>query len=366
MSNITVASRQLFSRTPDTYCTSLDHMVSRLEEREHHTRIVDMKGIHVAPSLYRESLNVTHRSGTIFNLNHTSFSQLCGMVGGGAGVINKLSDDTASRALNELIASTGISSKEYRINALGHQDGVDLRSFYSPRYERVPDVEVAKHFRSLANNYGYEPAGTFAGKRGGLPPIKPDATGLYVGEHDIFGFLANERDPVETRSDSALYSAIIFGNSECKTATVYWMHVYYEFICGNMQLWNVGYKNEARQKHIGTPRDVLVSATEAFQKAEADQISVKDKIYKAVKSAQRTMFADTIALTQDKLEKYLDKKKASGVLQFLDHPRAYPANPLSVYGVGQAVTLFSQTYGNADERLSIDRIGGKILSSVHV
>ena len=122
MSNITVASRQLFSRTPDTYCTSLDHMVSRLEEREHHTRIVDMKGIHVAPSLYRDSLNFTHRSGTIFNLNHTSFSQLCGMVGGGAGVINKLSPDTASRALNELIASTGISSKEYRINALSNEN----------------------------------------------------------------------------------------------------------------------------------------------------------------------------------------------------------------------------------------------------
>lgn len=367
--NITTGMKQLFTRTPDECVKDMDDMVSRLEDREARTQIVDVRDIKVEPT--ENALRVKVRTGDMGlegsgTLNHTSAQQLASMAGGGFGVLNQLSPETASLAYNELIKAKGVNNKGYRINALTTPDTVQIRSFYSDRYQRVSDMDTAKHFRSLASNYGYEPAGTFAGKRGGLPPLRPDYSGLYVGEHDIFGFLANESAPVETRNDSALYSAIIFGNSECKTSTIYWMHVYYEFICGNMQLWNVGYTNEARQKHVGDPHQVLHRATEAFQKAEADQISHRDVVYQKVKATQRKAFADTRKKAQKKLEGYLNKRRASDALDFIDHPRAYPENPLSVYGVGQAVTLYSQTFRNADERLAIDRIGGQILNSVTV
>jgi hypothetical protein len=274
MANITVGMKQLITRDSDEYCIDMDHMVDRLQKREDNTHIckVGEVDIHDGWNIDNgESLFMNTSVGMAF-LNHTSLSQVCGMAGGGMNVINRLYAETASLALNELLTDSGANKKDYSVNVMDKGAYYSIRSFYSPRYERVPDVEVAKHFRSLANNYGYEPAGTFAGKRGGLPPIKEDCTGLYVGERDIFGFLANERDPVETREDSALYSAIIFGNSECKTSTIYWQHVYYEFICGNHQLWNVGYTNESRRKHVGNPMEVLHLATEAFQKSEADQI----------------------------------------------------------------------------------------------
>jgi len=370
MANITVGMKQLMTRDSDEYCIDMDHMVDRLQDREDNTQVVGVGDLTIRDGwniANGESLCMDTPVGTAF-LNHTSLSQVCGMAGGGMNVINRLSAETASLALNELLTDNGAKSKNYSINVMNNPSSNhrSIRSFYSPRYERVPDVEVAKHFRSLANNYGYEPAGTFAGKRGGLPPIKPECTGLYVGERDIFGFLANERDPVETREDSALYSAIIFGNSECKTSTIYWQHVYYEFICGNHQLWNVGYKNESKRKHVGNPLEVLHLATEAFQKSEADQIAQRDKVYMAVKASQRQAFSDSIKNTRKKLDDYFTKSHADGVMEFLDHPRAYPKNPLSIYGVGQAVTLYSQTHRNADERLAIDRIGGKILSSVDV
>ena len=368
MANITVGMKQLMTRDSDEYCIDMDHMVDRLQEREDNTYICKVGDIDIHDGWNidnGESLFMSTSVGTAF-LNHTSLSQVCGMAGGGMNVINRLSAETASLALNELLRESGANKKGYSVNVMDKGAYKSIRSFYSPRYERVPDVEVAKHFRSLANNYGYEPAGTFAGKRGGLAPIKEDCTGLYVGERDIFGFLANERDPVEIDGGSALYSAMIFGNSECKTSTLFFLHCYYSYICGNMILWNVGYTNESKKKHIGTPRDVLIGATEAFQKAEADQISTRDKVYGLVKTAQRTMFANSIKNAKEKLEKYMNKKQASNVLEFIEHPRAYPVSPLSYYGIGSAITLYSQTYSNANEMMGLNRISGKLMSSVDV
>lgn len=366
MANITVGMKQLITRDSDEYCIDMDHMVDRLQKREDNTYIckVGKVDIHDGWNIDNgESLFMSTSAGTAF-LNHTSLSQVCGMAGGGMSVINRLSAETASLALNELLMENGANKKDYSVNVMDKGAYKSIRSFYSPRYERVPDVDVAKHFRSLANNYGYEPAGTFAGKRGGLPPIKPECTGLYVGERDIFGFLANEQAPVEIDGESALYSAVIFGNSECKTSTLYFHHCYYSYICGNMILWGVEYSNESRRKHIGTPRDVLHSATEAFQKAEADQISTRDRVYGLVKKAQRTMFADSIKNAQEKLEKYMNKKQASNVLEYIDHPRAFPVSPLSYYGVSSAITLYSQTNRNADDMMSLNRISGNVMSSM--
>ena len=370
MNTLTKASRQLFNRGADETFTSWGHILHHLRMVEGRTVEVRVDNIRAIPQDGRVYLQTSGPdSEFITQMNDWSFTQLSKLTGvrGARGTLNALHADTCVTAVNELLGISGA-------NTVKRVAKIDLppmavpgepvtQALYSPRYERVSDLEVFTHFHALSEQYGYEPAGEFAGKRGGLSPVRPEASGLYRGEQNSFGFVCNEIGKIDIE-DSSLYHAVMWGNSEVGKETLWFQDVLYDFICGNHQIWGPKRHRQVKHKHTGNVRDVLHKATMMYQVVDIERDERRETIAAMHQQATRQQFATTRELVGKKLTNYLTKKDAAGVLPFLDHPQAYPKNPTSVWGVTSAITLFSQTKDFTDERLAIDRVAGNLIQNL--
>ena len=196
-----------------------------------------------------------------------------------------------------------------------------------------------------------------------MPPVRPEASGLYRGDRNSFGFVCNERGKIDIE-DSSLYHAVMWGNSEVGKETLWFQDVLYDFICGNHMIWGPKRVRKTKHKHTGNVRDVLQKATLMFRETDSERWSRRESIARIHTAATRSQFATSRKLVKDKLEDYLTKKDAAGVLPFLDHEAAYPKNPTSYWGVSSAITLYSQTKNFTDERLALDTIAGNMIQSL--
>ena len=368
MSTLTTASRQLFSRPDDETFSGWSDILDTLRTRNEQTEerpYTSLGAVNFADRVYLSCADGATQTN-IAQLTDWSFSQLCRQISVTSGTINRLSSATAATAINELMPAgmSGVANV-MRPQRRPLDDGIiqhdQIRGLYSRRYERVADYDVFKFFHALSEQYGYEPAGNFAGKRGGMAPIRPEASGLYAGASDSFGIIANEEGKIDI-DNSTLYHAVMFGNSEVGKKPLWVTDCLYNFICGNHQLWGATRVREIRHRHIGSVRDVLQeSKREFFEVTDQERHEHREKIAQTYQAATRRQFAHTRERAQERLKAYMPKKNALGALEFLDHAAAYPKNPLSDWGVGQAITLYSQTLPNQDSRHRLDTAAGKII-----
>ena len=367
---LTTASRQLFTRSNDEVfhnwnhiLTHLRHISDRSVEVGHHniTAIADENKVYAL----LDGVDAEYTTG----MNDWSFTQLTKQTGvrGAKGTLNSVEPQTSADAINQLLQKTkGNLNKGVALIHLPEMQDPDIpttRAFYSNRYERVSDLEVFSHFHSLSEQFGYEPAGVFAGKRGGLPPVNPEASGLYRGDRSSFGFVCNEQGKIDI-DNSSLYHAVMWGNSEVGRETLWFQDVLYDFICGNHMIWGPKRVRKVKHKHTGNVRDVLRKSTTMFQEVDLERDERREAVATIHNTAIRTQFANTRELIQSKLATHMTKKDASGVLPFLDHPSAYPKNPTSYWGVSSAITLYSQTKDFTDERLALDTVAGNMVQSL--
>jgi len=357
------ASHQLFSRPDDECFRDWTHLFEHLNHQEANTQeIREVSSLRSAPvdgSL--ELMFECPAFNGMAKLNDWTFKQLCGMTGvrGVSAAINALSPNTASLALNELLDRAEIPKRTLLVDDNGLE--VTARAIYSGKYERVSDYDVFRSMYRLSNQYGYEPAGNFCGKRGGLSPVRPEASGLYAGSEDSFGFIANEEGSIDI-DNSTLYHMFMFGNSEVTKSTFWFSEAYYSFICGNHNIYGITNMRHGKKKHIGDVRSVFEDIKKAFQRTDEERNEIRDSVYKTHQVAIRRQFADTLIRTEERLRDYLTHKDARSVLPWIDHPNAYPKNPLSYFGVAQAVTLASQTKNTVDDRMKMDRVAGEIVA----
>src|SRR6185437_6692042 len=103
MQNLTAASRELFSRSPDECFGSLDSLYQhcltdrdRSEDRWH-------SPVEIRPVAREGKLALELGSLGTYQLNDWSFSQVCKLASVSKDTLNKLSPDTASRALLETL-----------------------------------------------------------------------------------------------------------------------------------------------------------------------------------------------------------------------------------------------------------------------
>tara|TARA_R110000824_G_scaffold389000_1_gene584814 strand:+ start:799 stop:1929 length:1131 start_codon:yes stop_codon:yes gene_type:complete len=375
MNAITTASSQLFTRSDDEVFSGWGDLITHL--RNEKARTVEIPLNRLSAVAHRDGLHAEFvgtspgadqsSEGYQTEMSDWSFATMTKFTGvrGAYGTLNSLSPQTSADALNELLEK---NSSRYRERvALVHlpPDGNPVtRAFYSPIYQRVSDLEVFTHFHSLSEQFGYEPAGEFAGKRGGLSPVRPEASGLYRGDRSSFGFIANERGKIDI-DNSSLYHAVMWGNSEVGSQTLWFLDVLYNFICGNHMVWNPMRLRTVKHKHTEGVRTVLQQATRMFEDVDRERGERKIKTEEMFSKASTTQFADTRELIEKKLQTHkLKKKDAILAGSYLEHPSAYPKNPTSVWGVAQAITLASQEKGLMDEKRAMDRVAGNLLSQL--
>jgi hypothetical protein len=171
MVNLTKASRELFSRTPDERFDSFDALLTHCQKRkfsaiEHWQPSQDIR-IELDES--RLLMRLNQAEDVTMSLSDWSFSQLCKLCGVQKDTVNKLTSETASRVFRDTLPQ---SRKPLQVYAAADT----ALAVHSSTYSRLFDAEVLGAVREAAPDFTPPPTGM-----GG-------ATGLYAGEQDMFAF----------------------------------------------------------------------------------------------------------------------------------------------------------------------------------
>ena len=135
MPHLTQAQRQLFARPDDERFASLTDLWNFCHKQKE-----ESTDRWIAPSAFRPqtddaSLRVALGTDGAFALNHWSFSQLCIKCGVSTDTINRLSADTASRALRETMPD---GSKPLQVLTTG----TTIRSIHGVAYSRLWSADL--------------------------------------------------------------------------------------------------------------------------------------------------------------------------------------------------------------------------------
>jgi len=103
MANLTQASRELFSRPPDERFESLESLHEHCRRQRDMSRDRWQLPQTFRPHVHGERLGLALGDDGAFLMNDWSFTQLCAMAGIAKDTINRLSPDTACRALQETL-----------------------------------------------------------------------------------------------------------------------------------------------------------------------------------------------------------------------------------------------------------------------
>ena len=178
MANLTRASKELFTRSPDERFESLGDLCQHCRQEKELARDRWHPPQTFQPEL--DSDRVTLRLGDdgTFNLNHWSFSQLCRLCGVNKDTIVRLSPETATRALTETIPSGNKPMQVFTGNGT-------VRSIHGVTYSRLWNADLLAMLREHAGEFQPPPKGA------------NDGTGLYCGEQDMFCFLIDPAGWIE-------------------------------------------------------------------------------------------------------------------------------------------------------------------------
>ena len=289
-------------------------------------------------------------------LTHWAFGQLAQRVGAPANYLRELPSDLAVSNLNHGLMVRA-KAQQPNVSMLFHMNGDKLlvRALTSDRYERIWNWEVAERLLSMQER-GWEPA---------RPDIRKidDRLPLYASDHDLFAFIrSKDRVIKEAGNSMGLYRGFIAENSEVGAGKLRLMRFLYREMCGNHIIWGAQDVVEVALRHVGKIRDKM-SMWDTQVRKYMDQSASEDEA--KIAWAQRKQIAAT---KENLLDTLFGMKSLNLTRKALE--AGYDANipdedgsPMTVWGMVNGLTRFSQTIPYADERTRIDRTAAKILEA---
>ncbi len=133
MANLTQASRELFSRPPDERFESLDALLEHCRNQRELSRDRWQLPQTFRPHVHGDRLGLALGDDGAFLMNDWSFTQLCTMAGISKDTMNRLSPDTACRALQETLP-TADKPVQILTGVNGH---ALIRSIHGVSYTRL-------------------------------------------------------------------------------------------------------------------------------------------------------------------------------------------------------------------------------------
>ncbi len=361
--HIKVASEQLVSRPSDECYADFPALLDYLRKRDVDSTEVAVRRQHFAAEPQDGRLVIgTNRQQ--FELNDWSFKQVCQLSGADPEFINRLPARLAADALN--VTRRWYKDDEARL--LTSQDGFYppvARALYSKRYACVPDLTVAELVQREAT--GFVPAGQVAGRHVGMPPVRPEASGLYASNRDMFLFLADEENPVEWRPENggpraAFYRFLIAANSEVAARKLVYLMGIMEGICGNHLIWGAREVLAVERRHVGDPAKILEALRQAI--AVLRDRGTLHQDLRALEAARTTTFAEDQEKAVERLfPRYVTKAIAARAVESAIADFHAPL-PLSVWNVVRGLTRVSQEIPYEDRRMEVDQVAGKLLAGV--
>ena len=367
------ASHQWWSRPADQRYTSLTDMLDHFRDRDARSfaRVQPGKKLWAAPvdgilldngKPDRKVLAILDEHERPMQPTHFSFGQLCTRVEAPAAYLRKLPAALAADNLNygfltkdaDEVGLYGLMPKA------GDPPGDELMAATGPRYGRVRNSALLE---AVIDRFGDGVTGDFRvpgefGKE--LTEITKANTSLFAGDRDMFIFLTDEKNKIEIPNrrngePGLLSRGFYVWNSEVGSTTLGIATFLFDFICRNRTVWGMEDWKEIKIKHTsGAPQRFI------------------DEVRPAVLAYAQSSTADLVgtirAAQEAKIEQDLDdflvnrrfsrtQAKAIQAVHVAEEGRPIE----TIWDASTAITAYARSIEYQDERVLIEREGGKVL-----
>lgn len=269
MVNLMKANRELFRRGPDecfeSFADLRRHCFDRKEESAEHW----FKPQTLMPLAKPDSMAIRFESGEEHQLNDWSFSQLCRLCGVARDTLNRLSPETATKAIAETLPT---ADRPIQF----HSNETTMRSVHGVSYTRLWNSELL----DVVSDYESEfqpPHRAFNGH----------GTGLYCGEQDLFAFLVDNDGWVNV-GDQKFAPGFFVWNSEVGRRSLGIQTFWYQHICGNHIVWDAIEVADYSRKHTSSVREGLGEIRRLIEALIERRDERKEKFEKSVEFALST------------------------------------------------------------------------------
>jgi hypothetical protein len=321
MATLKRASDQLFERSPDERFGNL------AELREHCSREKRFSTDHwqppqtLRPQASGGEMTVSLEGNDVHRLSDWSFSQLCRLAGVSKETINRLTPETASRALRETLPS---SDKPLQLLATGKS----IRSLHGVSYTR------------LWNDDGMN--GT---------------TGLYCGEQDLFAFLIDPTGWIEIEGE-AFAPGFFVWNSEVGRRSLGIQTFWFQAVCQNHIVWDAVEVVEFTRKHTAKVGDGLSEIRRLIERLVAKRDERRDGFVKVVSTAMK----QSLGSDADDVLKTLASEGIPRGLAAKATQLAQQSGRFSIFSLVDALTRLAQEVRYAGDRVEIDAKAATLLA----
>jgi hypothetical protein len=359
MSNSTLmqANHQWSSRPDDQRFTSLPEMYAMAANVKGNSsaKIVSSRAIQARPiENDPRGLVAVGPSGQAVNFTHWSFGQLAQLSGAPASYMRDLPGELAADCINYGLQSRKVED----IGVLLYRNGeAQLRAVTGPNYGRVWNTQV---IQALMDRFGDGVTGDFKvpGEFGKDVAITKANTTLYASDRDMFVFLADEKHRIEIpgRRDGqsgSLARGFFVWNSEVGKTSLGIGTFLFDYVCCNRIVWGAQQYAEVRINHTTKAPDrwieEAVPAITAYANSSASTITHAIEVARAARI--------------DDVDKFLHgrftRTKASAIKAAHMNDEGRPIETL--WDAATAVTAYARGVGYQDERIELEREGGRIL-----
>ncbi len=340
MVNLTKASRELFSRTPDERFDSFDALLDHCQERKFQAieHWQPSQSIHIERDAGQLVMRLDQAEDIQLSLSDWSFSQLCRLCEVHKETVNKLTTEAAEFVFRDTLPS---SRKPLQVYA-AHDTALAV---HSTTYSRLYDAEVLQAVREAAPDFTPPPPGI-----GG-------ATGLYAGEQDMFAFGIDPDGWVEIEGENFAPGFFVW-NSEVGRRSLGVQTFWYQEICQNHIVWDAIEVVELKRRHIGNVQEALDDVREVICQLVKKRDERRDSFASGIQLAMQTPFGEDAEEVRKLLGKQgISSRLAQKIVEIVEEKASY-----SVFSIVDAMTRIAGRYENAGDRLIVDQKAGSLLS----
>jgi len=338
MTTLKRASNQLFERSPDERFDSL------AELRDHCGREKRFSTDHwqppqsLRPQAAGGEVTVTLDGDDVHRLSDWSFSQLCRLAGVSKETINRLTPETASRALCETMPT---SEKPLQLLATGKS----IRSLHGVSYTRLWNDDLLSVVSEFASDFQPPQVGMNG------------ATGLYCGEQDLFAFLIDPTGWIEIEGE-AFAPGFFVWNSEVGRRSLGIQTFWFQAVCQNHIVWDAVEVVEFTRKHTAKVGDGLVEIRRLIEQLVAKRDERRDGFVRVISQAmQQTLGSDADEVLKNLASEGIPRGLAAKATEL-----AQQSGRFSIFSLVDALTRLAQEIRYAGDRVEIDAKAATLLA----
>lgn len=352
------ANKQWSTRPADERFTSLIDMRAHFNNQRANSRgaVVSSRRVEAIPTDDNKGIVVRGPNGADYAPTHHAFGQLAQLAAAPAGYLRTLPAPIAADCVNYGLQYTRDIED---VGVLLYKNGGDpvLRAATGPNYGRIWNNDIVG---GLVQRFGDGITGDFRvpGEFGKSVVVTKDNTTLFAGDRDMFIFLADEehRITVPNRREGRagdMARGFFVWNSEVGSATFGLATFLFDYVCCNRIVWGADEYKEITIRHTSGAPDRFLEELEPALHRYAEGSSAN--IVKAITDAK--------AARLDNVDEFLRKRFSARVAERVKQAHVEDeGRPIeTIWDATTGVTAYARTIKYQDERVALEREGGKIL-----